>query len=526
MRAMATGGMVASPHYLATATGLHILRKGGTAVDAAIGTNAVLAVVTPYVCGIGGDLFAQVYSAADRSLVGLNGSGRAAAEATPERVRELTGGARIPARSPLAVTVPGCVEGWGRLHERFGRLPLAEILTDAIHYAGEGFPVTHAFSASMAAVASFLHLDTPAAETFLPDGVPPAEGQILVQARIARTLRAIAQDGPDVFYRGWVADELVHSLRAVGGLLSTEDLAEHRSDWVEPLSIRYRDITVYELPPNSQGVIALLMLGMLDRLPADPIRAGGEEYIHLLAEVQRLAYADRLRFVTDPDHMTIAVEDLLSDRWINERVVRVRDQATSDVLQGNPGDTIYLCTADAEGNLVSLIQSNWMGIGSGVMAGETGVMLHNRGHWFSLDPTDANVIAPRKRTMHTLMPGMAFRDEKPCLVFGTMGGSGQAQIHVELLTRIIDQGLQLDDAIAAPRFDAVVGGDGHGRPAIMMEGRFAPDVVAALERRGHGVRLIDAYSSAVGHAHAIQILENGVYVGAADPRHDSLALGY
>jgi gamma-glutamyltranspeptidase/glutathione hydrolase len=414
MRTMGRHGMVASPHYLATGAGLAALRRGGTAVDAAIATNAVLAVVTPYMCGIGGDLFAQVYNAADGSLTGLNGSGRAPAEATCERVATLADGAtRVPARGPLPITVPGCVEAWGRLHERYGRLPFADVLADAITYAADGFPVTDAFSRSITASAAVLHPDTPARETFLPHGRAPREGEMFRQPRLARTLSAIAEGGPDVYYREDVGREIVRAVRAVGGLLSEDDLASHHSDWVEPMSVQYRDTTVYELPPNSQGMIALMMLAMLERLPREPIAAGGAAYIHLLAEVARLAYADREAYLTDPDQMALPPSAFLSDRYIRQRAALVGEAAGTPVVAGYPGDTIYLCTADGEGSMVSLIESNSIGIGSGVMAGETGIMLHDRGHSFSLVEGDANVIAPRKRPMHTLMPGMAFRDGSP-----------------------------------------------------------------------------------------------------------------
>jgi gamma-glutamyltranspeptidase len=527
VRTMGRQGMVASPQYLATGAGLNILRRGGSAVDAALATNAVLAVVTPYMCGIGGDLFAQVYSAGDGKLIGLNGSGRAPNEATLERVRELSGGGdRVPQRGPLSVTVPGCVEAWGQLHRRFGRLPWAEVLTEAIAYAENGFPITAAFARAMRLSAAFFHPSTPARETFWPGGEPPDEGQLLRQPRMARTLRQIAEDGPDVYYHGDVAKEIIRSFRAVGGLLSEKDLAEHHSNWVEPLCTRYRDTTVYELPPNSQGVTALLMLAMLQELPAYPVRDGGSEYVHLLAEVARLAYADREGYLTDPEHMAIEPSVLLTKKYAGQRAAMVGRNASRETQRGTPGDTIYLCTADGDGNLVSLIESNFMGFGSGVMAGETGIMLQNRGHWFSLDPAHPNVIAPGKRTMHTLMPGMAFRGDRPWLVFGTMGGSTQAQIHVEILTRLIDQDMKLDEAIGAPRFDAVVGANETGAPRLILEDRFPTSVLDDLRERGHAVEVVEPFSSSLGHAHAIEILEDGVYVGAADPRADSLALGY
>jgi gamma-glutamyltranspeptidase/glutathione hydrolase len=518
--------MVASPHYLATGVGVDMLRQGGSAVDAAIATNAVLAVVTPYMCGIGGDLFAQVYTPADRKLAGLNGSGRAAAEATVERVRDLAGSNRMPVRGALTVTVPGCVEAWGALHERYGRLPLRQVLAPAVEYADNGFPVSAACARSIELIEPILHPDTPARETFLPGGRLPVEGQILTQKRIAQTLATIAEEGPQAYYSGKIGREIVRSLRAVGGLLSEADLAEHRSEWIEPLPIHYRDATVYELPPNSQGVVALLMLSILDHMSPDALADEDVEYVHLLAETARLAYADREAFLTDPDHMAIDPRILLSNAYGESRARLVRQQVTSEALAGTPGDTIYCCTADADGNLVSLIESNFMGIGSGVMAGETGIMLQNRGHWFSLDLDHINVIDARKRTMHTLMPGMAFRSQEPWLVFGTMGGSTQAQIHVEILTRLIDQGKQLDEAISAPRFDAVVGTGENGLPSIAIESRFSEEVFVGLRQRGHDVTVVEPYSSRMGHAHAIQLIGNGTYVGAADPRADSLALGY
>lgn len=526
MRRMGARGMVCSPHYLATGAGVGVLRRGGNAIDAAIATNAVLAVVTPYLCGMGGDLFAQIYTAADGKLTGLNGSGRAPAEATPERVVELSGRTTMPARGPLPVTVPGCVEAWGALHDRFGRLPFADILADAHHYAAEGFPVTPGFTRAIAAQAPALHPDTPARETFLPNGAVPREGETFRQPRLARTLEAIAEGGPDAYYRGPIGREIVRQVRAVGGLLSEEDLATHTSDWVEPLSVRYRDVTVFELPPNSQGIVALMTLAMLDILPPREVAADSDEYVHLLSEAARLAYADREMHLTDPEAMRIEAQRLLDERYIRQRASMIGERAAGEAPAGSPGDTIYLCTADDEGNLVSLIESNFMGIGCGVMGGETGIMLQNRGAWFQLDPEHVNVIGPRKRTMHTLMPGMAFKGGKPWLVFGTMGGSMQPQIHVQVLTRLIDDGLPLDEAIGAPRFDSVVGADAYGRPRIDMEGRFSGDVVARLWSRGHAPVPTEAFTSAMGHAHAIQILDNGTYVGAADPRSEGLALGY
>ncbi len=515
--------MVASPHYLATGSGLDALRRGGSAVDAAITTNAVLSVVTPYLCGMGGDLFAQVYDAKARELSGLNGSGRAGREATLEAVRQRAGGYEMPQRGALTVTVPGCVEAWGRLHERFGRLPWRDLFADAIRYAADGFPVSSGFVSTVARILPILHPLTPAIETFLPGDTPLAEGDVFHQPRLARTLTDISEHGPGTLYRGPLADEIVSTLTRLGGLLSLEDLAGHESEWVEPLSIRYRDVDVFELPPNSQGVTALMMLNILQTFPAR--RPSTDVWLHRLAEIARLAYADREEYITDPDHMTVEADTFLSDEYARERALLVREHAATRWLPGSPGDTAFMCTADSEGNLVSLIESNFMGIGSGVMAGETGIMLHNRGAWFSLEPGHCNAIGPRKRTMHTLMPGMAFKDRKPWLVFGSMGGSAQAQINVQILTNMIDFGMPVDEAINAPRIDAVCG-EVNGKPRLAAESRIDDDVLAGLFARGHGVDVLPPYTSEMGHAHAIELLSSGGYVGASDPRCEGLALGY
>lgn len=523
MRVLGRRGMVASPHYLATGAGVDILRRGGNAVDAAIATNAVLAVVKPYVCGIGGDLFAIVYH--DGALHGLNGSGRAPAQATPERMRELAGSDVLPQFGPLTITVPGCVDAWWRLHQRFGRLPFAAVLESAVHYAQDGFPVSAEFERSIERSAAIFHPSTPASETFLPGGKAPAEGSIFRQPNLAGTLRAIADDGPDVYYRGAIGQEIVRAVREAGGVLSTGDLEDHTRDWVQPLSVPYRDVTVYELPPNSQGLTALMMLNILSSLPTGAVTGSEEEYIHTVSEAARLAYADRERYFTDRHYMKTAPEAFLSRSYAATRAQSIDDRATAGVPAGEPGDTIYLCTADGDGNLVSLIESNYRGIGSGVMGGSTGVMLQNRGTWFSLDPDHVNVIAPGKRTMHTLMPAMAFRGERPWLVFGTMGGSMQAQIHVEVLTRMLDRGMRLDEALDAPRFDAVMG-DEDGKPILSVEGRVADNVLDDLAKRGNAVHVWPPYTAQAGHAHGIEVLESAAYVGAADPRTESLALGY
>ncbi len=492
-------------------------------MDAAIATNAVLAVVKPYVCGIGGDLFAIVYH--DGSLHGLNGSGRAPTDATPERMRDLAGSETLPQFGPLTITVPGCVDAWWRLHQRFGRLPFQSLLDDAVRYADEGFPVSAEFERSIERSAAIFHPSTPAGETFLPGGTAPTEGSMFRQPALAASLRTIGAEGPDAYYRGATGKEIVRAVREAGGLLSTADLEQHTGEWVDLVSASYRGVTVYELPPNSQGMTALIMLNILSNLPSEAICGTEEEYIHTLSEVARLAYADRERYFTDSRHMTVTVDALLSPDYAERRAALVGKWATVNAPAGEPGDTIYLCAADGDGNLVSLIESNYRGIGSGVMGGSTGIMLQNRGAWFSLDPKHVNVIAPGKRTMHTLMPAMAFRGEQPWLVFGTMGGSMQSQIHVEILTRMLDRGMPLDKALDAPRFDAVLGSE-EGKPILAVEGRVADATVRGLEQRGNVVQIWPPYTAQAGHAHAIEVLNSDAYLGAADPRTESLALGY
>lgn len=523
MHMLGRRGMVASPHYMATAAGAAVLRQGGNAVDAAIATNSVLAVVTPYLCGIGGDLFALVRTP-DGDMIGLNGSGRAPEEATPERVRELSGSQRMPERGPLPINVPGCVRGWQDLHDRFGRLPLGVVLQEAIRLAHDGFPVTYTFARTLELVAPMLHPDTPAAATYLPGGHAPTPGSILRLPQLAATLTSIANDGAASFYSGDIAREITRSIRAIGGLISEDDLRDHRSDWVQPLSVRYRDVDVYELPPNTQGIVALMMLAALEQLSAD--LTDEAERVHALTEAARLAYAERDAHLTDLEHMVLDPRTLLTPEHAHEFASRIKNRATAPAHPPEPGDTAYMCAADNDGLLVSLIESNFMGIGSGVMAGETGVMLHNRGAWFSLDPGHVNVIAPRKRTMHTLMPGMALRDGKPWLVFGTMGGSGQPQIHAQILTRILDQGLSIGEAIDAPRFDAVIGVGEGGKPGLAIEGRFDNSVIENVRARGNAVQVLEPYTSQMGHAHAIEVLPDGVYAGASDPRTEGLALGW
>jgi gamma-glutamyltranspeptidase/glutathione hydrolase len=497
---------------MASAAGLTVLASGGNALDAAVAVNLTLGVVTPYLCGFGGDLFALVWQG---GVHGYNGSGRAPAAATPEAVAEAAGSDTVPVTGPQSVTVPGAPEAWFALLERFGTRSFAELAAPALRYARDGFVLTQAAAASLERSRRRFG---PGTEWWSVYGTA-GEGDVLRQPGLARTIEALGTDGPAAYYRGPIAEAIAGHLRSLGGLMEVSDLAEHHGDWVEPLRAGYRDVEVLELPPNAQGVTALEALRIVERAGALPAPGPGRE--HLLLEATKLALADRDTYVADPAWMPIPAEALLADGWIEERFgmfdpLRARFPSPRPVADGG---TAYLCAADADGMLVSLIQSNWMGFGSGVTLPEWGINLHNRGSLFVLAPEHPNAVGPRKRPLHTIIPGMALRDGGPWLAFGTMGGQGQAQTHLQLLARIVDDGLDIQEAIDAPRWTV--------SPAtweVAMESRWSPETVAELSRRGHQVVGAGSYDSLMGHAHAIMVDPAG-YRATADPRCEGAALG-
>jgi gamma-glutamyltranspeptidase / glutathione hydrolase len=505
---MSSAACVASPHHLASEAGLEVLRGGGNALDAAVAINLVLGVVAPYSCGFGGDLFVMIWQ---DGLHAYNGSGRAPAAATPDAVRRASGADRMPSFGPLTVTVPGAVEAWFTLLERFGTKPFARLAESALRYAREGFTV----SARAAPAFEGTRARHPDEREWQSIYGAVAEGQVLKQPQLARTIEALCDHGPDAYYRGEMANAIAEYVQGRGGLLERADLAEHRGDWVEPLSAPYRDVEVFELPPNTQGITALEALRIFDGLPA----ATGEEREHFMIESMKLALSDRDAHVTDPSYMPTPAEHLLSDGWIEGRRARIGPRAGSPKL-GNAmsGGTAYMCAADAKGMLVSLIQSNWSGFGSGVTVPGWGINLHNRGALFSLDPHHVNAIAPRKRPMHTLIPGMAFRNDEPWLVFGSMGGHGQAQTHLQLLVRMIDDGMEGPDAIAAPRW--VVSPEDW---RVTMEAGFDQGIVDDLRARGHEIEMTGPLEPIMGHANAITVSPGG-YIPATDPRAEGAAL--
>ena len=508
-------GCVASPHYLASSAGLAVLADGGNALDAAVATNLVLGVVAPYMCGYGGDLFAIIWE--NGNLHGYNGSGRAPAAATPNAVRAAAGSEQMPGSGPLSVTVPGAVEAWFTLLELFGTKSFAELAEPAAWYARDGFPLS-AKAAGYVGASAALYTQ-PWGEVWQSVYGDAQAGERLRQVGLAKTIDTLRTAGPDAYYRGEIATAIADTLRKHGALMAPGDLAEHTGDTVEPLSTTYRGVEVYELPPNSQGVAALEALNILEGADLGAVGSASRE--HMVIEALKLALADRNAYVTDTDHMTMRVAELTSKEWARRRRADIDPDRASAPTVGRAavGGTIYLCAADADGMLVSLIQSNYVGFGSGVTVPGWGINLQNRGGYFSLDPTHTNVVAPRKRTMHTLMPAMAFRDGTPWLVFGTMGGDGQAQTQVEFLSHVVDDGLDIQQAIDAPRW-VVSPADW----SVAAEGRFGDAVLRALRVRGHRVEAVGPYETRMGHAHAIEVTEHG-YAAATDPRAEGAALG-
>ena len=515
-------GMVAAPHPFAARAGVEALRAGGTAVDAAVAANAMLAVVYGNACGLGGDAFALVWDPADERLYGYNGSGRSPAALTIERVRA-NGHERMPERGPLAITVPGCVDAWVALLGRFGRRSLAESLLPAAHTAEEGYELTPITARSIAA--SLAWFDDAARAVF---GQAGGAGSTLGQPLLAASLRAIADGGRDAYYGGPIGEEIARAVQAAGGVLTADDLAAHRGDWVEPVSTTYRDVEVATMPPNSQGITALIALNVLSALgwPADdPLSAAR---IHAQVEAIKVAWSERDRCVADPDRGLADPSVLLSDElaeWLASRVSPARARRFTPT---NPpgGGTIYVCAADADGMLVSLIESNYMGFGSGVMGGRTGIMLQNRGAYFSLDPGHPNALAPRSRTLHTLMPGMLLRDGRAETAFGAMGGDGQPQTMVQLVTGLVDDGLDAQAVVGRPRWVARTEALGAPLGPLSIEADAVDEAtLEALRDLGHGVELVEPRTPLMGWAQMIRRRPDGGYEGGADPRADSLAAG-
>jgi gamma-glutamyltranspeptidase/glutathione hydrolase len=515
----AQNGMVASSQPLASQVGLEVLKRGGNAVDAAIAMAAMLNVTEPMMTGVGGDMFALVYWNKTGELKALNASGHAP-KALTLAVMQKKGLKQMPIRGMEPITVPGAFDGWVTLLEKYGTWKVPELLQPAIDYAEKGFPVMEKCAEDWEENVDVLKANPESAATYLVNGRAPKAGEIFRNPRLARTLRALAAGGRDTFYRGPIGKQIVDYVQSHSGYLTMEDLASQHAEWVEPISTNYRGYTVYELPPSNQGLAALETLNILENFDLRSMQP--DAYYHTLIEAVKLAYADRSRYIADPKFAKVPVAGLLAKSYAKDRATLIKpDTAIAAATPGKPdmSSTTYFTVVDKDHNAVSFINSLYDHFGSGITAGDTGIVLHDRGAGFSLDPASPNVVAPGKRPFHTLVPAMLFKDGKLLISFGVMGGDMQAQGHVEVLSRIIDQHMELQQALDAPRFRYTTG------QKVMMESEMGADVTAALEKRGHKPQ--PAKRGSMGGAQFIMIdPATGTLVGASDPRKDGMALGY
>jgi gamma-glutamyltranspeptidase / glutathione hydrolase len=516
------GGIVAAESPLAAQAGVRILERGGNAVDAAIATNAMMGVVEPMMNGIGGDLFAIVYDAKANKLYGLNASGWAPKGLTIEFLQK-QGLRDMPQRGVHAITVPGAVDGWQKLADKFGRKKLNEDLAAAIQTAQEGFPVPEWTAAYWAAEVDLLRSDEAASKVYLPGERAPRLGEVFRNPDLAWSLQQIAEHGRDAFYRGEISKKILESLRHHNGTMTAEDLADYSSEWAEPISTTYRDWTVYEMPPNGQGIAALEMLNIMETFPMGQFGFGSAKALHAMIEAKKLAYADMAKYVADPRGQKIPVAALLSKEWAKQRAQLIdAERAKCDVGAGElPGgsDTTYLSVVDRDGNMVSLIQSNYSGFGSGIVAPGTGFVLHNRGGLFTLDTASPNALAGHKRPRHTIIPGFAQKGETR-MAFGIMGGWNQSQAHAQFIADIADFKMNIQAALEAPRFTKPT----FSGCDVLMENRFSAATREELSKNGHKIQLLGTYSSAVGGGQAVvRDFAAGVNYGASDPRKDGQA---
>lgn len=518
-------GMVASSQPLASQVGLAVLKRGGNAVDAAIAMAAMLNVTEPMMTGIGGDAFMLVYWSRTKELKGLNASGRAPKALTLDYFakKKIT---KVPEFGMGSITVPGAFDGWVTLLDKYGTMKLADLLRPAIDTAEDGFPVMEKAAEDWNAEVKKLRQTPAAAANYLIDGRAPRPGEIFRQPNLARTFRALATGGRDAFYKGEIAKAIADYCEKNGGFISLADLAAQKSEWVEPISTNYRGYTVYELPPNGQGLTALLTLNILEGFDLKALSAQPDRYYHTLIEATKLAFADRNRYIADPAFAKVPVTELLSKDYAAKRRALIDPNKALD--SPPPGalnvgsDTTYFTVVDKDGNAVSFINSLFDAFGSGIVAGDTGIVLQNRGSSFSLDPTHPNHLEPGKRPFHTLIPAMVFKDDKPFMSFGVMGGGIQPQGHVQVLVNLIDLGMSLQQAIEAPRYRYMAGKE------VLLEDEIPATVIAQLIAMGH-VRAAPpgVLRSSMGGGQAIMIDPvNGTLMGASDSRKDGLAIGY
>jgi len=517
-------GIVASEQPLASQIGAETLARGGNAIDAAVAANAAMGLMEPMANGIGGDLFAIVYEAKTGKLYGLNASGWSPAGLSIDFLRS-QGMSDMPGRGIHSVTLPGCVDGWDKLMKRFGRKKLSELLAPSIRYAEEGFPVSEIISAYWSGSERKLRSDTNAVRVYLPGGRAPRMGEIFRNPELAWSYRQIAARGRKAFYQGEIARRILKCSVGLGGTMTAADLAEYSSQWVEPIFTTYRGWSVYEIPPNGQGIAALMMLNLMENFPLADFGHNSADALHAMIESKKLAYADMLRYVADPQFSRVPVAGMLSKDYARERVKLIDPtKANCKVNAGTPpgsgGDTTYLCAVDAEGNMVSYIQSNFAGFGSGVVPAGVGFVLQNRGGLFSLDRQHPNALAGRKRPLHTIIPGFMTKGDVR-VAFGIMGGWNQSQAHAQFVSNVVDHQLNIQAALEAARFTKM----SFNGCDVEMESRVPAAVRENLLARGHEIEVLGTFSDSVGGGQAVmRDYSTGVNYGASDPRKDGAAI--
>lgn len=528
---IAQNGMACTSQPLATQAALDILKAGGNAIDAAIAANAVLGLTEPTGSGIGGDIFAIVWDAKTQKLYGLNGSGRSPYELKLQYFKD-NGYEKIPAFGPLSVSVPGCVDGWFELNKKFGKLKMNEILAPAIHYAREGFPVSEVIAYYWQGNARSLQKYPGFAEIYMPGGKAPAKGEVFKNPYLANTLELIGKEGRDVFYKGEIAEKIVAYLKEQGGFFTMKDFEDHTSEWVDPISTNYRGYDVWELPPNGQGTAVLEMLNILETFDIASMGFGSPEYMHLFIEAKKLAFENRAKFYSDPDFNKLPIGKLISKAYGKERAALIdKNRAARSYPAGFPEspNTIYLTTADKEGNMVSLIQSNFRGMGSGMTPGKLGFVLQDRGELFTLEEGHLNVYEPHKRPFHTIIPAFITKDGQPYISFGVMGGGMQPQGHTQIVCNIIDFGMNLQEAGDAPR----ISHEGSSEPTgekmtdggvVSLETGFSYETIRELMSKGHKIGFEKGPYG--GYQAIMYDSKNKVYYGASESRKDGQAAGY
>jgi gamma-glutamyltranspeptidase/glutathione hydrolase len=528
---IAEHGMACTSQPLATQVALDILKAGGNAIDAAIAANAMLGLVEPVSNGIGGDLFAIVWDAESKRLYGLNASGRSPKSLSIDYFRD-KGYEKIPAFGPLPVSVPGCVDGWFELHDRFGNLEMKEILQATIDYARDGFPLSEIIAYYWAGNARSLSRYPNVSEVYMPGGKAPGKGEIFKNPYLASTLELISEGGRDAFYKGEIARTIDAFMKEQGGFLSYEDMATHSSEWVEPVSSNYRGYDVWELPPNGQGIAALQILNILEGFDIAAMGFGSSEYIHHFVEAKKLAFEDRARYYADPAFNKLPVEELISKEYAAKRREEINPHRASrnlDAGEMEHGNTIYMTVADSQGNMISLIQSNFRGMGSGMCPPGLGFILQDRGELFTLEEGHYNVYEPGKRPFHTIIPAFITKDGSPYMSFGVMGGSMQPQGHAQIVINMVDFGMNLQEAGDAPR----IRHDGSSQPTgtrmtdggvVNLESGFSQESIRELMKRGHRVQ--NSNGGFGGYQAILRNEKNGVYIGASESRKDGQAAGY